>query len=1332
MTFTLITSVSAANLSDQAEDYAASAQTESTESIDSLSADWQAEENSKGSEPENNVDLSEAETIQTASASEGAASDSSVLNDEETSSASLSSAGDASMGEITAVPGDSGYQVSADNIHVEGGYTNIAFCVWSESGGHDDEKWIDAPTSGSTAGAFIKMSDYLHLGTINVAVYAGLPQGGAVLVGSGTFEAKAPAMTGEITSDLNYNAGTVTLSFPAPENACNIQVTAFCITSPTGQVSWVEGVRQSDGSYQSVINLADFHQTSGTYHADLYIRDVQNNLTMPSSTDFKAEAGDIDVNISASGTDYKVTASPILCENGIRNVAIETYSVYGGADDDRWLDATMDGTTATCTISATGYKHNGSVLVNVYAADLNGKVYLLATKVSSSSAPSLKGEISIDSDNASGKYELSIPGFNNENMVNNVAAEVISPAGNISWLDVTRDKDSGLYVLDSDIQKLGGYTGTYTANIYVKDITGEVSMVGSKDFSFTYAEAEAEASDIENGTCTVTTGPLQYENGLRNVAIETHSVDGNGDDSRWLDATLDGTVATCKISMSSYKHYGTIAINVYAADLNGTARLVASTTTEISKPDSYGKITVHSVPETGDYTIVVPGFENESEISNLAAQIVNPKGGDIWLDIGRQLDNSYVLNANIQSSGNYSGTYTANIYVKYKNGDVNMIDSQSLEFPALETSVTATETVSGFNIKAENVMLEDGVNNVAIAIWTVEGGQDDIKWLDAKLDGTTASCTASKSGFLHEEPYVIDVYVKTLAGNVVLLGSVQTEPDDTSDDNLKILTDYEEGTYSLTVYPGSSVSIDTNEGSVAAAVWHAGDATEWYNMYRQADGSYTFTGSIKDLGSKTGIYYAEIYIRDTSQTISKVANGNFSFPFEEPSVSINALEQNSEYIISLNDVDYPGGLINVAAQVYPASIPTGEKWYDMAEDKDGDYSFILPISDFGLEGQYIVNFYGRAASGDVYLLTSYNNITVSCQLQASASATTVEDGIQVTANITSASPEAKQIMVTAWCSSDQSDLYCYYGKVDENGSATVKIEPTNHDSHLGTYQIEVSAILNNNVQKKITTTSATFQPAQYLSVVNDDVWGSYCMLLQGVPSTVSNVYFTVSNTTHSADSHTYAGTKQSNGNWVADLNKYLHVLPDNLYVDAFYNYNGQEYHFHTTKYVSLQNFKQGEYDAIYAGEQFCNSACGPTAVANIVNVSPINVASWMTANGYASNGSGTYWSGITAALNAYGAGGHAVNSSSLYGNTTSSAITIWQNYIKAGHTGILLMGAGYWTTGGHFITICAYDEYTDSYLVHDPASSVRDGWYTWDAFSGMVHVFYYSDVMWKV
>ncbi|WP_281522332.1 C39 family peptidase [Mogibacterium timidum] len=137
----------------------------------------------------------------------------------------------------------------------------------------------------------------------------------------------------------------------------------------------------------------------------------------------------------------------------------------------------------------------------------------------------------------------------------------------------------------------------------------------------------------------------------------------------------------------------------------------------------------------------------------------------------------------------------------------------------------------------------------------------------------------------------------------------------------------------------------------------------------------------------------------------------------------------------------------------------------------------------------------------------------------------------------------------------------------------------------------------------------------------------------------------------------------------------------------------------------------------YAGRTMAASGCGPTAIANIVSskhdsVTPADVADWLTSHGYASNGNGTYWSGIKAALDAYG----------CPATQHSSMQPFFNEMAKGNRWGIILFRAGTrggitWTGGGHFVAIVKGYEYRNGkhYLyVSDSGSRGHDGWYTYE------------------
>jgi len=126
----------------------------------------------------------------------------------------------------------------------------------------------------------------------------------------------------------------------------------------------------------------------------------------------------------------------------------------------------------------------------------------------------------------------------------------------------------------------------------------------------------------------------------------------------------------------------------------------------------------------------------------------------------------------------------------------------------------------------------------------------------------------------------------------------------------------------------------------------------------------------------------------------------------------------------------------------------------------------------------------------------------------------------------------------------------------------------------------------------------------------------------------------------------------------------------------------------------------------YAGGTYQDSACGPVSISDILEDADPGVdCDWLTAHGYASDGSGTYWEGISPCVQARGIGSSQLVYSSLYGVYEHRLFDEFKAHIQQGYCGILLMGRGMWSNSGHFICICGYQN--GLYLVHDPASQQR-------------------------
>lgn len=167
-----------------------------------------------------------------------------------------------------------------------------------------------------------------------------------------------------------------------------------------------------------------------------------------------------------------------------------------------------------------------------------------------------------------------------------------------------------------------------------------------------------------------------------------------------------------------------------------------------------------------------------------------------------------------------------------------------------------------------------------------------------------------------------------------------------------------------------------------------------------------------------------------------------------------------------------------------------------------------------------------------------------------------------------------------------------------------------------------------------------------------------------------------------------------------------------------------------------KDYKQGWYPNYpYAAETIAAAGCGPTSVADLLEIEPPEIADWMTKHGYAYPYQGTAYAGINAALTAYGADGKMI-AQGQDGQTECQAFRTWRTAIQDGQMGILLMHGtkngckdNYWTFGGHYIAVVSYSD--GYYLVYDPASATRTGWHPFSDFAGDIAALYTSTLRWN-
>ena len=121
-----------------------------------------------------------------------------------------------------------------------------------------------------------------------------------------------------------------------------------------------------------------------------------------------------------------------------------------------------------------------------------------------------------------------------------------------------------------------------------------------------------------------------------------------------------------------------------------------------------------------------------------------------------------------------------------------------------------------------------------------------------------------------------------------------------------------------------------------------------------------------------------------------------------------------------------------------------------------------------------------------------------------------------------------------------------------------------------------------------------------------------------------------------------------------------------------------------------------------------SAGCGPSCAAMLIETltgktfTPLDACKWSMNHGYKATGQGTYYSYFTPQFKEFGIDCKMLNTSSIYGKTTSSVHQEAFDLLKQGYYLIACMGKGLWTSAGHFVVVWGQD---GKVRINDPSSS---------------------------
>ncbi len=528
----------------------------------------------------------------------------------------------------------------------------------------------------------------------------------------------------------------------------------------------------------------------------------QNNSTRWNHGSFRIE--NVVQAASASAASNSITVSNGQISNQAQNSYRVTCDVFASNEIDRILlstwndnnsnqkvtqDATLRGQTASCTVDVSSIADTDqSYTTQIIAYDKKGNasdpVYLSVQLnkpiLSSIMVTDLNSEgytVVCNATSTAGLAYALCPTWSNENGQDDIIWHEASVSGSLVRCRIP-------------ISSHNGKSGNYTTHIYVYDVNGNVSLVGTEVTVPPHGApgiSNVRTSNLTSSGYTVSCTINSYY-GVQEVLFPTWSRENGQDDIIWYKGTINGTTATVTIPTSNHnKESGIYCTHIYAYDVKGNENHTGfqiSVPAVSTKTLTLSDLSVSSLTTDG-YT--VSATVNEPELIQKASGITWTKANgndDQTIDSVIVSGDRITYHVKTSDHNNEAGSYYSTIQIETSSGTLSRQTTIEVPKPVVSQGMSNLKftnvTSDGYTV---SVTIADptNVSSVLFPTWTTANGQDDIIWGTGTINGSTATYQVNVRNHNNETGhYNTHVYLTDKNGKQYMVGGDITVPSQTN------------------------------------------------------------------------------------------------------------------------------------------------------------------------------------------------------------------------------------------------------------------------------------------------------------------------------------------------------------------------------------------------------------------------------------------------------------------------------------------------------------------------------------------------------------------------
>ena len=576
---------------------------------------------------------------------------------------------------------------------------------------------------------------------------------------------------------------------------------------------------------------------------------------------------------------------------------------------------------------------------------------------------------------------------------------------------------------------------------------------------------------------------------LANGAVLKYAVwsDTNGqDDLGWYQATYENGSYVAQIAVSNFKNPGGFTAHAYLFGLGGGASYVDGVRFTVNGPSLQSLTLEEGDAQTGQFRIRIQGLTDKSGLEQVRVAVWSGNQSNLYWYDGVLQGSDYLVTGSLANHGFQSGTYLAHVYVKDGNGFYTFAGGGSGNLTAVSNKIYIyTENQREYKLAIGSLEGSNQASQVRFAVWSQQGGQDDLRWYQAVKKNGTWSYTVKVSDHKTYGAYAVHCYGVNSSGKLYYITAASFTVDKPSAGKITMdFPDSSQGNFNVQI---PNLSAPAGLTKVEVAVWSAANQSNlvWYTAADLGNGTWQASGSLAKHKNQSGTYSCHVYVTDGNGIKSYV--GGVNYKVEPSSGSLTAEVQNlgNQLVLRMTGMKTYGIFQSLRFAVWSAA--NGQKdlrWFQASQEggSGSAYSALIDMSQYQVGGKYTVHAYMTDLSGAACFAAG-TSFQIDGEIQISqvkAGKFTIRGDkfspdrsmVSLQAEVWTGSGQSSQTGTSqgSQSGSTQSNPISYTADKNSDGSYTVTVSLADFDSYIGTYSIRLYAISSSGSRELVAET----------------------------------------------------------------------------------------------------------------------------------------------------------------------------------------------------------------------------------------------------------------------